>query len=96
MAHGIQVFKSSGALLLDMSYRLTRFLFHTVATAGNGGSASVPDLVAARCIGFAVGRNNAVGFKPHAVSISDGLVSWSVPGGGGNSMDSDIYVVQYK
>lgn len=95
MAYGINVFRANGTLLLGMSTKLTRFLYHTVATAGNSGSQSISALVASRCVGFAVGRNNGIGTVGHVVTLSDGSVSWA-PGSGGTSVDSDVYVIQYK
>lgn len=93
--HGIEIYSVTGARMLSMSSRLTRFLFHSLVAAGASGSQAVADLVASRCIGFAVGRSMAFGKVPHDVTLIDGQVSWAPPSVGSN-VQSDIYVVQYR
>ena len=94
MAFGINVRNAAGTLTIGMTNRLTRFAYHTVAAAGASGSASVPGLIAANAIGFAVVRDSSLAKLPHVVTVTDGNVAWAPPVAG--SVICDIYCVQYK
>lgn len=94
MAYGLEIYDSSGNVRLSMTHKLIRIIFHQEVAAGASSSASVSGIVALKCIGFAIPQSDTFGSIPHTVSLIDGQVSWTAPGGG--SVICDIYVIRYK
>lgn len=92
---GMTLWKGSGAVLMSMTTRLTRFMYHTLANAGASGNTNITGLDPARCVGFASPRSTNINENPHDVTLTSGNVAWA-PASVGNNVQSDIYVVQYK
>lgn len=95
MAHGLKVYRSDGSVLVDTTHKLTRLAYTNSVAAGASGSALVAGLIAARAVGFANVRSVSGIAAPHAVTVSDGSVSWAPPASG-TSADSDVFVFMFK
>ena len=94
MAFGINIYKADGSVRLNMTQRLTRFIFHKAVAAGASSNENVTGLVAANAKGFAQVKDDSFGKIPHTVTVTDGNVAWAAPVSG--SVDCDIFVVHYK
>ena len=92
MTFGLQCWNASGALTVDSTSTVTRYI-ETFITTPSAGSLTIPALASGRpWVAAYRYTNNAVQYIAADVVVSGTTVSWSFPSGGGSSNWSPMIV----
>lgn len=94
MAHGLKIYDSSGVQTLDVSDKITRLRYTTVATAGNNGSVVLSDITGKDTCQFGVVLEASK--EGHTVSRSGTTISWTAQSNIYSSGDTLIVVFLYS
>jgi len=95
--YGLRIWDAAGNIQLDLTDKITRLRYSTIAAAGVSGSIDLPDIAGLSSVEFAVLINpDSWSRVSHSVSRSGTVISWS-PNSGTNysSGDSLIFVFLY-
>jgi len=95
--YGLRIWDAAGNIQLDLTDKITRLRYITIAAADISGSADLSDIAGLSSVEFAVLINPASwDVACHSVSRSGTVISWS-PNSGTNysSGDSLIFVFLY-
>lgn len=78
MPYGLKCWDSSGNLVLNVTDQITRMRYKTIATAGNNGNVTLPDISGKTTIQFGVCMESEK--IPHYVYRSSTTIYWEARG----------------
>ena len=95
--YGLRIWDAAGNIQLDLTDKITRLRYITIAAADTSGSVDLPDIAGLSSVEFAVLINSTYwNMVCHSVSRSGTVISWSPnPGTSYSSGDSLILVFLY-
>ncbi len=89
--YGLRVFNAAGAIVLDVTDKITRLRYSIEVAAGANGSIDLTDISGKSTCEFGIAKE---GFKtPHLVTRSGTIISWTAKGNWFMPSSSTLVVV---
>jgi hypothetical protein len=77
MSYGLRIKDSKGKLTIDISDRITRFMWRSAHTSSGGSSGELSQINGLKTAEFSIMVNGTVANSSHLVSRAGNVISWS-------------------